>query len=152
MIKLWSLLLFITIFFVSQGGSVKLCPTATWQKSATTVAGDGAGTSGSNASTLIRPYAVRVDKNSNIYVLDSGNYRVQRFSPNSTIGTTIVNGSAGIAFNQFYNLDDMSIDNSGNIYILDSAIGRVTKWAQGASSGVVVAGGNDLGSHVKQLA
>ncbi|CAF1588571.1 unnamed protein product [Adineta ricciae] len=144
MIKLWSLLLFIAIIFVSQNESVLLCPTATWQRNATTVAGDSAGTSGSNASTLYYPTAVRVDKDSNIYVLDSGNYRVQRFSPNSTIGTTIVNGSAGIAFNQFYNLDDMRIDNSGNIYILDSAIGRVTKWARGASSGVVVAGGNDL--------
>ncbi|CAF1261812.1 unnamed protein product [Adineta ricciae] len=137
--------------FVDLGKSVMLCPTAIWQRSAITVAGGSTGISGSNSSTLYSPTAVRVDKNSNIYVLDSGNYRVQRFSPNSTIGTTIVNGSAGIAFNQFYSLDDMSIDNSGNIYILDSAIGRVTKWAQGASSGVVVAGGNDLGSNVNQL-
>ncbi|CAF1159567.1 unnamed protein product [Adineta ricciae] len=149
-----NLIFFVTIFFVDQGKSVMLCPTATWQKSATTVAGDSAGTLGSNASTLYSPIAVRVDKNSNIYVLDSGNYRVQRFSPNSTIGTTIVNGSAGIAFNQFYNhkfVDDMSIDNSGNIYILDGSKARVTKWARGASSGVVVAGGNALGNNASQL-
>ncbi len=81
--------------------TLTLCPTAIWQGSATTVAGAKAGTSGSSSSKLNYPTDVYIDNNSNIYVLDASNYRVQRFPLNSTIGTTVINGSYGTGLNQF---------------------------------------------------
>ncbi|CAF1246558.1 unnamed protein product [Adineta ricciae] len=148
---LWSLISFATIIVVEQCRSLALCPTATWQRNAKTVAGSIVAISGSSSSALNNPCAVNVDNRSNMYVLDSGNYRVQRFLLNSTIGTTIINSSFGTALDQFNTLDDMRIDNNGSIYILDGGNGRVTKWTQGASAGVVVAGGNGVGSDVNQL-
>jgi len=78
-----------------------LCPTAIWQRNATTVAGTKGGKSGSSSSKLDFPTDVYIDNNSNIYVLDAYNYRVQYFLSNSTIGTTVINGSYGTGLNQF---------------------------------------------------
>jgi hypothetical protein len=78
-----------------------LCPTAIWQRNATTVAGSKGGTSGSSSSSLNYPTDVHIDNNSNIYVVDAENYRVQRFPSNSTIATTVLNGSYGIGLYQF---------------------------------------------------
>ncbi len=78
-----------------------LCPTATWQGNATTVAGSAGGTSGSSSKKLDAPTDVYIDSNSNIYVLDAYNYRVQRFTSSSTVGTTVISSSYGTGLNQF---------------------------------------------------
>ena len=71
-----------------------LCPTAIWERNATTVAELISGVSGSNSTALNRPFDVYIDNNNTIYVLDSGNYRVQLIFPNSTMGTTVIEGAA----------------------------------------------------------
>ncbi len=81
--------------------SLTICSTAVWLRNATTVAGAVSRVSGSNSSTLNLPKSVYVDNNNTIFVLDSGNYRVQRFLSNSTIGLTVINGSNGTQLNQF---------------------------------------------------
>ena len=68
---------------------------------ATTIAGSNLGYYGVGAIYLGTPYDVFLDKNATLYVADSYNYRVQRFLPGSTSGTTVVNGSSGSALNQF---------------------------------------------------
>ncbi len=78
-----------------------LCPTAIWQRNATTVAGSQAGTSGKSSTKLDYPTDVHIDNNSNIYVADASNYRVQRFPSNSTTGTTVISASDGTGLNQF---------------------------------------------------
>jgi hypothetical protein len=78
-----------------------LCPTAIWQRNAITVAGLASGISGSSSSSLNYSSDVHIDNNSNIYVVDAGNYRVQYFLSNSTIATTVLNGSNGIGLKQF---------------------------------------------------
>jgi hypothetical protein len=81
--------------------AVTLCSTAVWATNAATAAGSRSGTSGSSATQLDAPSTVFVDNTSAIYVADSYNFRVQRFPPNSTTGTTVVNGSFGTNLNQF---------------------------------------------------
>ncbi len=88
-------------FLIENYVTLILCPTAIWQRNATTVAGSKGGTSGSSSSKLYYPTDVHIDNNSNIYVLDAYNYRVQRFLLNSTTGTTFINGSYGTGLNQF---------------------------------------------------
>ncbi len=89
-------------FLIEKYLTLILCQTAIWQRNATTVAGSKGGTSGSSSSKLNSPTDVYIDNNSNIYVLDANNYRVQRFPSNSTIATTVINGSSGTGLNQFY--------------------------------------------------
>jgi sugar lactone lactonase YvrE len=55
----------------------------------TTVSGQTNGTSGTSSSSLLYPAGVLVDSNSNIYVADSGNSRIQYWSAGATSGTTI---------------------------------------------------------------
>ena len=55
-----------------------------------TVAGDSTGVSGQLVYQLTNPTAVIVDQSGNIYVLDSGNRRIQKWEPGSTYGTTVV--------------------------------------------------------------
>ncbi|UJR17548.1 hypothetical protein I4U23_004444 [Adineta vaga] len=149
-------LLLITILssifsIIEQSLTLTICPTALWQKNAIVAVGDQSGTPGSNSSMLIRPTDIYIDNNNSIYVLDSGNYRVQRISVNSISGNTIVNGSNGVGMNQFLSMDTMSVDRNGSIYILDGSNGRVTKWKQGSSNVTLVAGGNGIGNSNNQL-
>ncbi len=72
-----------------------------WSSNATTIAGSPIGLSGDTSTYLNSPYDVFVYNSSTIYVLDSGNYRVQRFVSNSMVGTTMLSGSSGTGLNQF---------------------------------------------------
>jgi hypothetical protein len=81
--------------------AVTLCSTAQWSMNATTVAGSQDTVSGSTSTQLVTPTCVFVDNTTAIYVADAGNFRVQRFFPNSTTGVTVINSSSGNKFNQF---------------------------------------------------
>ncbi|CAF1254722.1 unnamed protein product [Adineta steineri] len=121
--------------------ALSICPTAVWALNGTTIAGSSDGTAGSSTRQLSEPTTVIVDNSSNIYVADSGNFRVLLFRPTSNKGTLVINGSFGTEFNQFQTMDGMSIVANGNIYILDGTSSRVTKWTPGSASGILVAGG-----------
>ena len=71
------------------------CPITTWLPNAKTIAGSPIGLTNNTFSLLRSPRDTFIDESNILYVLDSWNYRVQRFFPNSTIGTTMVNGSYG---------------------------------------------------------
>ncbi|MBS1625895.1 MAG: T9SS type A sorting domain-containing protein [Bacteroidetes bacterium] len=121
-----------------------------------TVAGDNG--SGSGANQFKTPYGVQTDGAGNIYVLDQGNDRVQKFPPNSTTltgGTTVAGGNGrGSALNQFNRAYGLYVDAAGNIWVADSYNHRVLKFAAGstsATSGSIVAGGNGQGSGTNQL-
>ena len=77
------------------------CPMTTWSVNATTIAGSSIGLSGSTSTSLSHPDDVFIDNNASIYVIDNWNNRVQRFRPNSTVGTTAIDGSYGSQLDQF---------------------------------------------------
>ena len=109
----------------------------------TTVAGTGtAGYSGdgtaATAAMLFQPQAVAVDANGNLFIADTGNYRIREVS--STIITTVAGdgvqgyfGDGGTA--TAAGLDTptgVAVDTSGNLYIADSHNQRIRKVSGGS--------------------
>ncbi len=133
-----------------QNGTVVHTTNASWNASATTVAGGNG--SGSSANQLYYPGDVFIDSVGNLYVTDVYNNRVQKWAPGATSGTTIAGGNGqGSAANQFYHPSGIAVDKNGNIYVGDQLNNRVQKWAPGATSGTTVAGGNGQGSGANQF-
>lgn len=122
-----------------------------FQRRAETVAGGNG--SGILNNQLSAPDDVSVDPAGNVYVLDSYNNRVQKWSPGSTQAVTVAGGNGlGSAANQLFLPHGFFVDASGNIYIADLFNNRIQKWAPGATTGVTVAGGHGYGSAANQLA
>ncbi len=141
------------------GSNLVSTATANYLTTGTTVAGTGS--VGSLATQLNFATGVFVDASGNVYVADNGNYRVQKFPPNSASGTSgfTVAGQSSPAFGtdaaHLSNPYGVFVDASGNVYVSDNGNHRVQKWAPGATFGVTVAGqsvptsGSDA-SHLKQ--
>ncbi|CAF2151143.1 unnamed protein product [Rotaria magnacalcarata] len=119
----------------------------------TTVAGQPNGVAGATSYYLSQPCGVYVDTNSNIYVSDTMNERVQFFSSGALSGTTIAGiGGSGSAFNQLNNNYGLTLNaNSSTLYIADTNNHRIMSYASNATVGTVAAGGNGAGTLVNQL-
>jgi len=66
---------------------------------------------------LFRPSDVAQDQEGNIYILDSGNFRVQKFNSKGDFIQSI--GRRGPGPGEFQNIRSMDIDSDGNIYVND---------------------------------
>ena len=103
-----------------------------------TICGTGvAGFSGdrgkATAATLSAPSSLAFDSAGNLYVADTGNYRVRRISTDGTINTIAGNGGGGFAGDggpatqaQLQPLA-VAVDNKGILYISDMANYRIRK-------------------------
>ena len=107
---------------------------------ATTVAG-GAG-AGATLAQLSDPYAIYVDPNRVMYILDTSNYRVMKWQVGEPLGYVVAGGrGAGSAMNQISTSYAMFVDPQYNIYVSDYANARVTVWlASNTTSGILVSG------------
>jgi hypothetical protein len=84
------------------------------------------GSSGTGASELRAPTSISIDSTDQIYVVDSGNNRIQVFSESGGTYTHVTSiGSAGTGNTQFLTPLDISIDSSDYLYIADNANGKV---------------------------
>ncbi|CAF3769751.1 unnamed protein product [Rotaria sp. Silwood1] len=119
----------------------------------TTVAGDSACNSGSSSNQLNHPQGIEFDNNGYMYVVDAGNNRVQRYSPNSNNGTTVagIAGGGGSATNKLNQPSGVAVDAAFNIFITDSGNHRVVKWALNATNGIVLIDGSAGGVASGQL-
>ncbi|CAF1395627.1 unnamed protein product [Adineta steineri] len=135
-------IIYLILFSIEKCLTLNICPTAIWQNNATTIV---------DSTNLNSPRDVFIGQNNIMYVIDTGNYCVKRFSPNSTIGTIFINGTNGPLFNQLSYFSAVSGDLNGSIYILDRGNTRVTKWTSDGINGIVVAGGNVTGNAANQL-
>ena len=98
--------------------------------------------SGSGNGQFSGPQGVGVDSSGDVYVADSGNNRVEKFSD---VGTFLVSfGSLGRVDGQFQSPIAVAVDSSGDVYVADSGNNRVDKfmgngsfvgWAGGCTSG-----------------
>ena len=102
------------------------------------ISGDGGpGTS----SQLGRPYEIAVDTAGNVYLADSDNQRVRKWTASTGIINTIVgggsdfgDGGAGTSA-QLSQPSGVAVDTAGNVYIADFVTERVRKWT--ASTGII---------------
>jgi len=83
------------------------------------------------------PNDVAVDKDGNIYVLDAGNARIQKFGPDGAYLATI--GRKGQGPGEFIMPDSIGFDKDGNLVVADMAQSRVH---------IIIGGGKDVRSVV----
>jgi sugar lactone lactonase YvrE len=84
------------------------------------------GSPGSGPGQFNSPRGIALDPSGRVYVVDSGNHRVQVFNLDGGYLTSF--GSQGSGPGQFSNPGDIKLDRFGNIYVVDSA-SRVEKFA-----------------------
>jgi DNA-binding beta-propeller fold protein YncE len=82
-----------------------------------TVAGQ-IGVAGSWSYQFSSPTAVTFDQYGNMYVMDSGNTRIQRWWPGSTYGVTVASASMSSP-------RGMRFDSLGNLVVVDASNDRV---------------------------
>ena len=76
-----------------------------------------------------QPRDVVIDSDKNIYILDAGNFRIQKFDPEGKYLSTI--GRKGEGPSEFTNPNNLEIDRNGNLYVFTSRNGMVQKISPG---------------------
>lgn len=95
------------------------------------------GSFGADNGQFNLPYDVAVNSAGQVYVVDRGNKRIQKFDANGNFLTTW--GSEGSDNGQFYYPEGIAVDSSGNVYVADN--GRIQKFGpNGAFLANVVTG------------
>ena len=93
-----------------------------------------------------------MDLSGNVYVADTYNHRIQKWTPGATSGITVAGGNGqGAAANQLDNPYGVYVDDSGNVYVADTENHRVQKWEPDASQGTTIAGGNGPGAGCESI-
>ncbi|MGD0535475.1 MAG: PKD domain-containing protein, partial [Methanoregula sp.] len=87
------------------------------------------------------PKSVAVDTSGNIYVADTYNNRIQKFSSDGTYLTQW--GTVGSDDGQFESPDGVAVDTAGNVYVADNGNNRIQKFS---SDGTYVAQWGTVGS------
>ncbi|CAF3869810.1 unnamed protein product, partial [Rotaria sp. Silwood1] len=125
--------------YVSDAGNNHVQQWSQCATSAETIAGSNTSNSGSTSTLFDSPDDITFDKYGYMYVADHNNHRVQRFPPNSNIGTTVAGtGTKSGALTDLDHLAAIDVDDNLNIYIADIHNDRIVKWASNATSGTVV--------------
>ncbi len=99
--------------------AVSAPPHALYATHATTATGTGQG-------QLSAPAATATDAQGNVYVVDGGNYRIQKFDG---AGNFLLEwGSIGAADGQFNGVNDVALDSEGNVWVADQNNNRLQKF------------------------
>ena len=122
----------------------------------TTVAGNGtSGYSGdggqATAAQLDEPSGVAVDSSGNLFIADTGNYRIREVKAATGVITTVAgNGTSGGAGDgslaihaELEGPEDLALDSSGDIYIADGFLVREVSAANGIITTIAGGGSND---------
>ena len=114
--------------YITNSGGHTVMQWAPGASSGTVIAGSP-GLAGSNASMLNIPMGIKMDRYLNMYVVDSGNNRVQMFCQNNQTGITIAgDGTQGSSATQFRGPRGIAFDSQMNLYIGDLYNSRVQKF------------------------
>src|SRR3972149_1227097 len=84
------------------------------------------GSAGSGDGQFNTPRAIAVDSSGNVYVVDSGNHRIQKFTSEGVFLTKW--GSAGSGDGQFNYAFGVAVDSSGKVYVADWDNHRIQKF------------------------
>lgn len=80
------------------------------------------GKRGSKPGDFNLPLLASTDDQGNLYVMDSGNFRVQRFTPDGEFQKTF--GKVGRNLGNFARPKGIDVDRDGNIYVVDTSFGN----------------------------
>src|SRR5215203_1551183 len=75
---------------------------------------------------LSNPQGLAIDSSGNVYVADTWNHRIQKFT--SSGGFMSKWGGPGTGNGQFSNPQGVAIDSSGNLYVADKNNNRIQKF------------------------
>ncbi len=84
------------------------------------------GSQGSGDGQFVYPHGIAIDSSGNVYVADSGNSRIQKFTSDGTFITKW--GTEGLGDGQFYEPTAVAVDSSGNVYVTDVSLHRIQKF------------------------
>ena len=108
-----------------------------WNKTGITIVGGY----GNGSNPLNTPFDVVLDYANNLYVVNYGSSRVQKFLFGSFTGQIVAgNGTHGASEYQLNRPSKLVIDSNENLYISDTLNHRIQLWKKGANSGETVAG------------
>jgi len=99
------------------------------------------GSAGSGNSQFSAPQSIAVDSSGNVYVADSNNNRIEKFS--STGNYISQWGTHGSGPGQFSNPMGVTVDSSGNVYVTDPGNDRVEKFTD---NGAYITQWNTMGT------
>jgi len=84
------------------------------------------GSEGTNPGQFITPMGIAVDSVGNVYVIDQGGNRIQKFDATGNYRRTW--GSKGTGEGQFSQPHAIAIDSAGNVYVADTYNDRIQKF------------------------
>ena len=101
---------------------------------------------------LNNPKGVFVTDDGNIYVADTGNNRIQKWTPGATSGIRVAGGDKpGVNHNLLSEPDNVFVTPSRDIYVADSGNDRIQKWREGSVDIQNATGWNDEGDEANQM-
>lgn len=101
----------------------------------------GTGTMGSTPSQLMAPTKAFVDDDRTMYIADTANNRVQKWTYGACAGLTVAgNGTLGSSMSQLFYPMSVIVDSNQYIYVADAYNHRIQRWAPGASVGECIVG------------
>ncbi len=130
-----------------------------WESGATqgtTVAGgNGIGVASHDIDLFDRlnnPQGVFVSDDGDVYVADTGNNRIQKWTPGATSGIRVAGGGEfGVNHNLLAHPNNVFVTPARDIYVADSENSRIQKWREGSVDILNATGWNEEGSDVDQL-
>ncbi|MGH9910587.1 MAG: 6-bladed beta-propeller, partial [Nitrososphaerales archaeon] len=84
------------------------------------------GTTGSDNGQFSSPRGIAVDSSSNVYVVDTSNHRIQKFSSSGSFLTQW--GSFGTGNGKFASPAGIAVDSLSNVYVADALNSRIQKF------------------------
>ncbi len=122
--------------FVSDGNNNRIqkfqlsspCPTGTKQIVSGICFVTKWGSQGTANGQFEISWGIAIDSSGNVFVVDTGNHRIQKFTNSGTFVTKW--GSEGNADGQFSSPVDIDVDTSGNIFVVDNDNFRIQKFVE----------------------
>jgi sugar lactone lactonase YvrE len=130
-----------------------------WESGATqgsTVAGgNGIGVSAHDINVfdkLNNPQGVFVTDDGNVYVADTGNNRIQKWTPGATSGIRVAGGGEfGVNHNLLAHPNNVFVTPARDIYAADSENSRIQKWREGSLDILNATGWHNEGYEAHQM-